>query len=398
MTYLPSIDVDLFDDGVLASPYETYARMRDLGAAVRVSKYDLVALPRYREVRSALANWRAFSSGSGVGVSPRLNQYYEGSVLASDPPAHDRLRKALMGKLSPPALKALGGDIEAKAEALVARLVAKASFDAVTDLAQVFPISIVADLIGLPDDERDKLLERADGSFNAFGPENHRALDTEYVFADTFRYITTYGARDRLAPGGFGMALYKAADAGTIDPEQVFPLMLAYLFAGMDTTVNAIGHAIWLLATHPDQWRRLREDPRLTAAVFDETLRLESPAQYFTRVAMADCIVGDHSIAQGERVLIMFGSANRDERQWERPELFDLSRRASNHLAFGIGIHACVGQTLARMEADAILKALIKRVEHLAAGTPVRHLNNVLRGLASLPIEVAPVRQAFHRA
>jgi cytochrome P450 len=388
MNRRPITDVDIYSDEMLDLPYDEFARMRSLGPAVWLDRYDMWAFPRYSQVRAALADWKTFSSGEGVGVEPEFNEIRRGTVIASDPPEHTKLRALFSERLSGRVMRELHENIEARAEKLVDDLAARESFDAVGDFAEVFPVSLVADLIGLPLEERDKLLERSRGSFNAFGPKNKRGLETFHVFEDTKKYISTYGTRDRLTPGSLGASLYEAADRGELEPEQVLPLMFSYLFPSLDTTVSAIGHAVWLLASHPEQWRTLKAEPSLIPAALEEILRLESPVQFFARSLRADYDAEGTQMKAGDRVILMYGSANRDDRKYVHPDRFDIRRNPVDHVAFGAGIHNCVGARLARAEVHALLGALVRRVDRIEAGPPMRRLNNSVRSLGSLPVVV----------
>jgi 4-methoxybenzoate monooxygenase (O-demethylating) len=159
----------------------------------------------------------------------------------------------------------------------------------------------------------------------------------------------------------------------------------------VDTTVHGLGAVLYAFATHPDQWQRLRCDPGLVRVAFDEAVRWQSPVQTFFRTATTDVPVGDAVIPDGKKILMFLGSANTDPRRWDRPDAFDLERDPSGHVGFGMGIHQCVGQHLARLEAEAVLTALLSRVEHLElAGTPRRHPNNTLRAWASMPLRLRP--------
>jgi len=164
-------------------------------------------------------------------------------------------------------------------------------------------------------------------------------------------------------------------------------LVRSLLSAGLDTTVSALGSAVQLLATNPDQWERLRADPALAGPVFEETIRFESPVQQFFRTAAHDTELAGVEIAEDDRVMVFFGSANRDPRRWEDPDRFDVTRKPSGHLAFGMGIHGCLGQVVARAEGEVLLAALARKVGGIELdGEPQRHLNNAVRRLASLPM------------
>jgi cytochrome P450 len=164
-------------------------------------------------------------------------------------------------------------------------------------------------------------------------------------------------------------------------------MMQAFVVAGMDTTVNSIASAIWLLAERPDAWAALRADPSLVRSAFEEGLRCESPVGFFCRAVTAPTSVDGVDLDAGERVMLLFASANRDERKYPAADRYDVTRNPLDHVAFGGGIHGCAGQGLARIEGPAILGALVRRVERLElAGPPVRHLNNAVRGLERLPV------------
>jgi cytochrome P450 len=179
--------------------------------------------------------------------------------------------------------------------------------------------------------------------------------------------------------------VYEAADAGLIPEEYCLHLLSAYLTAGMDTTVNALGAMIALLGTHPDAWRALKADPALAPSAINEVLRIEAPAQLFSRVAAERVELAGVPVEEGQRVAVLYASANRDERQYPDPDRFDVRRNPAGHLTFGIGPHACAGQALARIELRAVLDALLGQVATISVGEPVRKINNVLRGLSALP-------------
>jgi hypothetical protein len=163
------------------------------------------------------------------------------------------------------------------------------------------------------------------------------------------------------------------------------------LSAGLDTTIIAIGNGLYGLAANPDQWKALRDNPALIRSAFDEMLRWESPVQTFFRTTTVEVELGGVTLPADAKILLFLAAANRDPRRWQDPARFDVARKASGHVAFGAGIHMCVGQMLARLESEMVLAALIPRVEKIEIiGEPVRKLNNSLRQLASLAIELTP--------
>ena len=170
----PTSDVDLWDDAILADPYPAYRALRDLGPVVWLERPGLLALPRFDVVRSVLTSWHRFSSASGVGIDEQTNAAQPESVIKSDPPEHDEHRRLLAAQLSIASLASAAGDIERAADALIATLVARGSFDAVADLARPYSLNVVGDLIGLPADGREQLPHLAEQAFNVFGPANER--------------------------------------------------------------------------------------------------------------------------------------------------------------------------------------------------------------------------------
>jgi cytochrome P450 len=388
---IPSSDAELFSDEALQDPYPIYQRLRDVGPVVYLAKYGVYAMTRYEQLHSALNDWQTFSSAQGTGLNDLANAATQGMIIATDPPEHDVLRGVLAERLSPRALRALREDIERRADELVAPLVARGSFDTVTDLAQAFPISIVLDLIGLPADGRDRVLGWADAAFSASGPPGPRTEAAFPLLQDQLAYLAEVATPERLAPGSMGRAIYQAAEDGRIARSSCVPLMSAYVTAGLDTTINAISNAVAYFAAQPDQWDLVRADPSLVPSAFNEVLRMDAPLQFFCRVTTRDVDVDGVSLPKGARVMMLYGSANRDERRWEDPERFDVRRDAAGHLSFGYGTHGCAGQGLARLEGHSILSALARRVERFETGTPVRRINQLIRGLGSLPTTVTAV-------
>lgn len=385
----PVSDVDIFADDVLTDPYAAYAVLRETGAAVYLERYDCWALPRYEHVRAALRDHERFSSVDSVGYEPSLNERRRGGVLATDPPEHEVLRAVLSESLAPRALAGLRDGIARRATELVESVVARGSFDVVGDLARVFPLTVVADLIGMPLRARDEVLVFADAFFNTFGPLNERTTASVQVSDRLLEELISMMNRDSLAPGGWGEALYQAADRGVIEEHQVGRLLRAYLVASMDTTINAISSALWLFAEHPAAWTALRSDRTLLRSAFEEVVRFESPVQVFFRRTTRPVEIDGVTIPPQAQVAMLFGSANRDPRKWPEPDKFDVGRAPMDHVGFGSGVHACAGQGLARVEGNAILSALLDHVEEIhLAGPPRRHLNNVIRGLESLPVTV----------
>lgn len=385
----PRADVDLFSDAALADPYPLLAALRATGPAVWLDAHEVYAVTRYAEARAVLDDDATFVSGEGVGLNDLINAGGRGTTLMSDGDEHRVQREVIGRPLTPRALAELRHDARALAEALVDGLFARGTFDAVGDLAVALPATWVPDLLGWPADARDRLLDWGAASFDGLGPPNERMAAAGAGILEMSAYAHDLAAAD-LPDGCFADRIRQAAARGDVDAERCPMMFIDYLAPSLDTTISAIGNAVWLLATHPEQWDRLRAEPDRVKAALNEALRLESPISCFTRVARTDTALGDVTVPAGSRVLVSFASANRDERRWDDPERFDIGRESAGHLAFGHGEHACVGMGLARLEATAVLTALVERVGTLAlACVPVRKANNLIRSFATLPVAVS---------
>ena len=393
----PVSDDDPFAVDVLVDPYPFHRRLRDAGPVVFLERYGVWAMARHAEVAQALSDWETFSSAAGVGLADFRKETPwrpPSLLLEADPPGHDLVRKPVLHAMTPKTLEPLRPDFAAAAEELAEALVARGTFDAVTDLAEVYPVRVFADAVGLSQDGRHHLLRYAAMVFNGFGPRN--AL-FEAAFADSapvVEWIAAACRRDALAPDGLGARIWEAVDRGEITAEQAPMLVRSLLGAGLDTTIYGLGNAVWCLATNPDQYALLHADPGLARAAFEETLRYESPVQTFFRTTTCPVDVGGVEIPAGAKVLLFMGSANRDPRRFgDDAERYDLCRRTAGHLAFGTGLHVCVGQFISRLEAELLLAALARRAPTLTlAGEPVPRPNNTLKGFAHLPVRLSRAR------
>lgn len=388
VTQPPAVDVDLFSDAAILEPYENYRMIRDAGAVVWLSREDMYAIGRYEPVVAALRNHQLFSSASGVAMDAEVNAGSVGTMIASDPPLHDTLRKIVAAPLTPSAVSTLRTQIAAAADELVDRLVSGRKFDAATDLAQHLPLTIVSHMVGLPEDARAGMLDYAAANFDLFGPRNARWEKGRPVATAMRQYVAGLAERDKVKAGSWADKLLDHIDAGTIPKEQFVMLLRDYLGPSLDTTIFATANLIALFAQYPEEWRKLREDPSLMRNAIEECVRLESPIRGFTRKLTRDAEIDGFALPEGSRVMLLYASANRDERKWQDPERFDISRSVKGHVGFGFGLHSCAGMHLARLEIECLLSALIPRVRSFNTGTPVRALNNILRGFASLPTEV----------
>lgn len=389
---VPVFDVDPYADGFLTSPYADYEAFRDAGPVIRFSRYGTYAVARHEEVQAVLTQPDIFCSGAGIGLTnfkKEKSWRVPSIILEADPPEHGPKRRILTRILSPAALRKLREEFERQAEYFVTRMIEKGRCDGVKDLAEAYPLKVFGDAVGIPAEGREHLLPYGDLVFNAFGPINERFEKRMAASGATLEWIKSICSREALTPNGFGAQLYAAADAGELAEDEAALLVRTLLSAGLDTTIFTLGNAIVSLARHPEQWALLRDDPSMARNALEEVMRYESTFQSFYRTTTRATELAGVKIEAEEKIWVGIASANRDPRRWADPTRFDITRRASGNLAFGTGIHGCVGQMIARMEGEIVLRTLAERVHELVpAGDPVVHFNNTVRGFSAMPLTV----------
>ena len=339
----PWSDHDPYTDEALLDPWPGYKQLRDAGPAVWLPKYEMFALTRYDSVRRALEDWESFPSRNGVMMNDRMNQVLRGNTLCSDGAEHDALRDVLRRPLTPRALRPVRDEITAEAEHVVEKLVAQGSFDAATDLANYLPVSVVSNLVGLPEKGRERMLVWAEEMFNCFGPMNDRAVASFPVLEEMMDYATNEAVPAKLKPGSWAQGIHDAVARGEVPAQACPAMMIDYMGPSLDTTIFAISNAVWAFANNPDQWDLVRSDPQLLPSAVNEVLRYDAPVHGFSRYVARDVDMDGVVLPEGSRAIVFFGAANRDERKYPDPDRFDVLRRPGDHLGFGAGPHACVG-------------------------------------------------------
>ncbi|MCX4682207.1 cytochrome P450 [Streptomyces sp. NBC_01433] len=391
-TTAPTSSLPLFDDRVLADPYPTYEALRNTGPAVHLEKYDVWAIARHADLAAILKAPDTFGSEAGIALTALANrQILASTVLASDGTVHTKLRRVLSQQLAPRAMKSLTHRVTSRAERLVETYTASGRFDAV-GLARHMVCDTVMELMGLPEADRELMLDGAAATFDVFGPANDRYQQALPLASRMVDMLHKHLTREAVAPESWMGAIFQAVDAGQIEESDAVPLASAYTAAGIDTTVLGLTDTLVQLARHPEQWQLLRRDPlRWAAPAFHESLRLEAPIQGFGRLLTKPASIDGVHLDEGEQVWLLYGSAGRDPQQWGHDaDTFTIQRpRSDRHLAFGGGPHLCAGIPLAELQARSVLRALAAHCSHLTLdGEPVRVLNNLLRGYSSAPITV----------
>ncbi|MGV0046120.1 cytochrome P450 [Mycobacterium colombiense] len=386
---VPVYRPDIYTRAAILDPHPHYRALRELGPVVWLARHRLYALPRYAACKATLRDDGQFLSGHGVAANPLTNRLSRGTTLNSDGADHDRRRKLLAHRMMPRALGVLGADVDAQARSIVEDAVRRKQVDAVTDLATALPLAVVPDLVGWPCDQRTRLLDWGAATFDVLGPANLQALRAVPRSLQMLRFARRV-VRDRnVLPGSMAHELLTAVDEGNLAVDEVPPLLIDYIAPSLDTTISAISNAIYLFARHPDQWELLKSDPALIPNAVNEVVRYESPLRAFTRKTLHSAEIEGVPIAAGARLLVIYASANRDEREWDAPDVFDIRNDAGRHVGFGNGAHACAGQALARLETTAMLKALTEAVERIEiAAEPTWAINNIIHRHEHLPLRL----------
>lgn len=378
----PTFAADLYTDAAIRDPYPLYRAIRDLGPAAWLSAHAAWAIGRFDDVRAALRADDVLVSGHGVAMNDVLNSEGTRITLTTDGDVHRQLRGVLMKPMMPSTLRAVQAEVERLADDLVRALLARESFDGIADFARYLPVAIVSHLVGLPEDGRERMLDWAQATFDALGPMNARGRDATPLIMEMLGYAMSVDRR-AIRPDGWAAQLFAAADAGKIEPTDVASMLIDYIAPSLDTTILGLGHLLFQLGRHPEQWAMIRANPELVPRAIDEALRLEAPVRAFSRHAVADYDAGGTTIPAGDRVLVLFASANRDERRFPDPDRFDVTRDARDHVGFGHGVHRCAGSHVAQLEMHALLRAMATHVTTIDVGAPEIGLNNVLYGYRS---------------
>jgi hypothetical protein len=311
-------------------------------------------------------------------------------LLTDDPPRHTQVRAVIGRALSPKAMKAMEDAFKREAEILVDDLLSSdGEIDAVGGITARYVHKVLPDLMGLPEQGREKMTPFGNAVWATMGPMNDLFHEAMANAGDSFQWVDKSCDRESIRPNSLGGEMYAAADRGEISEQDAKLLTLTILSAGSDTTVITMANALNLFARFPEQYQVLREEPSLLRNAFDEALRWDSPSRMAGRIAKVDVPVDDYLIPAGTRCGLMFAAANRDPRKWEAPEQFEVRRDVRGHLGWGQGIHMCVGKALAQAEADALLGEIVRRVERIEpAGDPEPWMTTIGHGPIKVPVRL----------
>ncbi len=388
----PEYDVAFYADEVIADPVPHYAAMRALGPVVYLPQLGNYAFTHHKTVKDALRNHADFISGEGVSADDFGSGLQRGNVVASDPPRHTGMRKAMLPTLMPKSIEDLRENFERLSDDLVTGLMVGGEFDAVTDFASFLPLTVVRDLLGLPEFGKQNMLKWAGAAFDVAGIQNERGQRGIEAIKEMRSFVSKFLTADGVKPGSWSHRVFDLVDSGKL-PGDLAPFVIRdYINPSLDTTISAIGHLVLLLSQNPDQWQILRRQPEQARVAVSEAIRLGTPIRSFARITSRGLEIDGIAIPKGARVMMLYASANRDERVFADPDRFDVTRTVTDHLGFGHGIHTCVGMHLAQMEILSLLRAMIPRVARVETRDAVPVMNNTICGFASLPTIFHPDR------
>ncbi|MHB8466016.1 MAG: cytochrome P450 [Acidimicrobiales bacterium] len=391
---------DRSDKAVRADPYPLYQALREHAPVHFSEQLGGWLLSRHEDVTGVLRDRRwSNDPRNATGVADDemfalVADMMAGLLLLMDPPDHTRVRSLVSKAFTPKVIEQLRPHIEATVEGLLDEAVERGALELMSDVAYPLPVTVIAELLGVPVADRDLLKEHS--RLLVWLIEWQMPLDKLPEVGGAAMAVGAYlmgvieerraHPRDDLIS-----ALVAAEEAGDrLSPEELLTTCILLLIAGHETTMNLIGNGMLALLRHPDQLARLREDPTLTRPAIEELLRYDGPIQLTARTALEDIDIGGTRIAKGEQVVVLLGAANRDPAVFAAPDALDLTRVDTHHLAFGHGAHFCLGAALARVEAQVVIAALLRRFPDLTmADAPIEWRETItIRGLQALPLRL----------
>jgi cytochrome P450 len=394
------VELNPFSHEFHEDPYPTYRWLRDQAPLYHNPELGFFALSRYRDVLAASLDWQTYSSAEGTTlerIDPRLFETRP-MIIFLDPPRHDLLRKLVSRAFTPRRVAALEPFVRQTVSDLLDRCVREGGGDFVRDVSMPLPMAVIFTLLGVPEADRRQLREWMDVSLD-------RDRDTPVIperaivaMASMLRYWIEFVEGLRAAPNdGLVGALLDAEVEGDdgrparLTDGEIIGFCNLLGAAGNETVTKLLANACVLFARHPDAYRRLCADPSTIPDAVEEVLRYTSPSQYQGRVTTRDVEWHGRTVPAGARILLLTGSANRDEREFPDPDRFDPARRPEQHLALGHGVHFCVGASLARLESRVALEEFARRVPRYTVDEArcVRvHMSNV-HGYEHVPFAMA---------
>jgi cytochrome P450 len=379
-----SLDRALVSPQMLSNPFPVYARLREEAPVAWSNQWQAWVVSRYEHVEPSLKDKENLSNENRQGLLfehlpaqqqqdlSRLRHYFaQKDVIGSDPPDHTRMRSLVQKAFTPKMIASLKPRIEALADELVGAAVTKGEFDFVDDVAHPLPVILIAEMMGAPPEDRH-LFKRWSADILGFQGSGKTQYDTAIVsqqsLTELFDYMTSLVEERRREPKDDLITALALAeeDGARLSRDELLATCNTILTAGHETTTNLIGNMVRELLLRPHAWREVQDDPSLIAGAVEESLRLDAPKQRNFRRIKRTHDFGGVTLHENQMIFQLIGSANRDPEKFADPDAYDIHRsNAKDHLSFGIGIHFCLGASLARTEASVVLEALIRHVPDL---------------------------------
>lgn len=346
------------------------------------------ALSRFGDVELALDDWVALSSAQGVNLD-LFDDVLGPELLNLDPPRHGKLREIIAPSFTPRSIARLEGEVQARTTSLLSTLAERDRVDWVEDFASVLPVQVICHLLGVPEADIGlvrrlgaAMLERDEGTRAIPSAARAAALELHEYFAVICQEKAGHPYRDLIT-----LLANAQVDGARLPEDEMVGMCMILYSAGNTTTTSLLSSGMWVFEHHPDERRWLARHPTALRKAVEELVRYESPVQYTSRVATRGLTIHGVRIEPGERVVLVIGAANRDPRRWDEPDRFDVRRPVRKNLAFGHGVHTCVGAFLARMEARIVFEAVLRLAPNYGViDTPKRRYFSPERGLDSLLI------------
>jgi cholest-4-en-3-one 26-monooxygenase len=352
------------------------------------------AITKHADVRAVSHDWRTFSSELGGTFIPDQTEEALASlrltILNMDPPKHHRYRRLVAKAFTPRMIERLVEEIERRAVAVIDNVIERGECEFVSEIAAQVPVQMICEMIGLEPDLWPKMVEASNDLIGARDDPDFAHVDPTVASAEIYALCDAVAEDRRRAPRDDLMtALVQAElDGERLDPLELNMFFITLVVAGNETTRNLINHSLLALLDHPDQAQRLRDDPSLWPAAVEEMLRWGSSIHNFRRTATCDTEIRGVPIAAGDKVVIYYASANRDEDVFADPHRFDVGRTPNDHVAFGGGgVHYCLGANLARAEIKATMRQIVERLPNIALAGPVERLrSDFVNGIKRMPV------------